>query len=290
MADSSLRRFCRLSLQPPSFDFPSKLLRMLDEAEKDGTEHIFSWFPNGKVFRVHKRAEFIKIVLPKYYYRINIRSFLRQLNLYGFQRVKEKTSPEYGAYFHPFFIRNEPELLVRLKRNLQSSSSATAKKDVSRKIASPPWGKQRVAKAKAMQSETTQLASSFPFYSTKALPANADRAIQNKKSYYLGCACLPGEVNEKLRPSCLSKSIVLQQRQRLLQEEVYPTVVASIVTGSSSLDQFKLIISMLLSDTSTAKEALLKQKDPDEITETCKSSQEIKDILSQLEPTPILEE
>jgi hypothetical protein len=96
---------------------------MLADAETEGNEHIFSWFPNGTSFRIHNRAKFISTILPKYYYRINVRSFLRQLNLYGFERETERSSPEFGAYRHKFFILADPSLSSSMKRTASSSTN-----------------------------------------------------------------------------------------------------------------------------------------------------------------------
>jgi hypothetical protein len=96
---------------------------MLADAETEGNEHIVSWLPGGRSFRIHNRAKFISTILPKYYYRINVRSFLRQLNLYGFDRETEQTSQEYGAYHHDYFIREHPGLSSRMKRTASSSST-----------------------------------------------------------------------------------------------------------------------------------------------------------------------
>jgi hypothetical protein len=93
------------------------LHKMLMDMEESGNDHILSWLPGGRSFRIHDRAEFTAKILPKYYSnRLQIRSFMRQLNLYGFERNIQKISDEFGAYTHPFFVRASPELCCLIVR------------------------------------------------------------------------------------------------------------------------------------------------------------------------------
>ena len=48
-------------------------------------------------------------LLPKYYRHHNYESFQRQLNMYGFKRLKGKRDG--GAYFHPMLRRNRKDLV-----------------------------------------------------------------------------------------------------------------------------------------------------------------------------------
>jgi hypothetical protein len=90
---------------------------MLSDSEADSNEHIFSWMPNGTSFRIHRRDEFIAKILPKYYHRVQIRSFMRQLNLYGFNRIDKKMmSKNFGAYSHDLFVRDNPALCAGMVR------------------------------------------------------------------------------------------------------------------------------------------------------------------------------
>jgi hypothetical protein len=74
------------------YEFPAKLQKMLAGSEADGHERIFSWLRNGISFRIQNHKELITTVLPKYYNRVNVRSFLKQVNLYGFKRETKRTS------------------------------------------------------------------------------------------------------------------------------------------------------------------------------------------------------
>ena len=41
-------------------------------------------------------------------------SFTRQLNLWNFQRIS--SGKDKGAYYHPNFVRDQPELMTKMKR------------------------------------------------------------------------------------------------------------------------------------------------------------------------------
>ena len=58
--------------------FPFRLNNMLNDAEAHGNDHIVSWMPDGKMFKVHKHKEFANIVMPLYCRHTRYKSFLRQ--------------------------------------------------------------------------------------------------------------------------------------------------------------------------------------------------------------------
>jgi hypothetical protein len=75
--------------------FPYTLYMLLENAERDGYESIVSWRPCGKAFKVIKRAEFMNQVLPRYFNQTKYKSFVRQLNLWGFSCLQD--GPERGS-------------------------------------------------------------------------------------------------------------------------------------------------------------------------------------------------
>jgi len=107
--------------------FPQKLYRMLEEAETNGMKDVVSFLPHGKVFVIHKPRKFVLDLIPKYFSTGRMSSFQRQLNLYGFRRVKG--GAEKGGYYHDFFFKGKPELCMKIKRKkarAKVSTSATA--------------------------------------------------------------------------------------------------------------------------------------------------------------------
>ncbi|KAL7533700.1 hypothetical protein ACHAWF_004596 [Thalassiosira exigua] len=66
--------------------FPAKLYGMLDEVESMGLSGAVSWLDNGRAFKIHDNDLFMKEVVPKFFKATKIRSFQRQLLLWGFHR------------------------------------------------------------------------------------------------------------------------------------------------------------------------------------------------------------
>lgn len=67
--------------------FPIKLHHCLAETKKEGLEHIVSWMPHGRAFKVHDKDAFVKSILPCFFSQSSYESFQRQLNLYNFTRI-----------------------------------------------------------------------------------------------------------------------------------------------------------------------------------------------------------
>ena len=102
--------------------FPSKLYTMLTDAEKLDFESIVSWQPNGKCFMVHDPSEFVEKVMSSYFKQTKYKSFQRQLNIYGFQRIA--SGPFEGSYCHPLFIRGMEDKCKQLVRRTSNDNNA----------------------------------------------------------------------------------------------------------------------------------------------------------------------
>lgn len=91
--------------------------------------NIAGWSEAGDNFVVKNVDQFAKEVLPQYFKHSNFSSFARQLNFYGFRKLKaepiltadfdEKTAT-YVRFFHEHFHRDKPDLLGRIKRATKS--------------------------------------------------------------------------------------------------------------------------------------------------------------------------
>jgi hypothetical protein len=96
--------------------FPYKLYHLLANVERHGSTHIVSFTPDGRAFKIHDPAAFMKDVAPDFFRQSHISSFVRQLNFYGFDRVSHGLNR--GAFAHPSFLRGRPELLNSIERQI----------------------------------------------------------------------------------------------------------------------------------------------------------------------------
>lgn len=101
----------RRSRRRVSRHFPVKLHALLDSNHH---EDVISWQPSGRSFIIHNPKEFVESVMPKYFRQTQLRSFQRQLNLYGFHRISEGF--DIGGYYHENFLRGAPDLCKGMKR------------------------------------------------------------------------------------------------------------------------------------------------------------------------------
>lgn len=98
--------------------FPWKLHEMLRSTASEGRDNIVSWLPHGTAFKVHNVPDFVSTILPLFFKQTKYKSFQRQLNLWGFERIQ--TGPEKGAYYHKQFIREDQSLCRHLTRQRAS--------------------------------------------------------------------------------------------------------------------------------------------------------------------------
>jgi len=106
----------RISMKQ-SNTFPFRLHEMLDAVAREGFEDIVSWIPGDKkAFKVHKPALFVQSIMPRFFSQTKYKSFQRQCNLWGFERLLH--GPEKGGYEHPdgFFVRGNTSLVNQMIR------------------------------------------------------------------------------------------------------------------------------------------------------------------------------
>ena len=77
------------------FQFPEKLYAMLETFGSDSDMNIvFSWLAHGRAFKINDEHHFIECIVPMFFKQTQIRSFYRQLLLWGFKR-----SDAIGAWY-----------------------------------------------------------------------------------------------------------------------------------------------------------------------------------------------
>ena len=114
----------------PRRQFPEKLYNMLELADAQGfgpSSNAISWLPNGRAFTVRDITVFVESIVPLFFRQSKMRSFAKQLNLWGFKRLNTRDSSH--TYCHECFVRGSPEelrFIIRVK--IKSKSNATQKK------------------------------------------------------------------------------------------------------------------------------------------------------------------
>jgi len=94
--------------------FPYRLHEMLSNVDAKHDSSIVSWLPDGKHFKVHDPRRFVESVIPSAFKQKSLKSFQRQLHLYGFQRVHEGVDK--GAYYHEKFRCDDRDLCLTITR------------------------------------------------------------------------------------------------------------------------------------------------------------------------------
>ncbi|CAD8101572.1 unnamed protein product [Paramecium primaurelia] len=96
------------------FSIPSFLTKIYDILENSNYQDIIQWYQDGTAFIIKKPYEFAKKVLPKYFKHNNYTSFVRQLNIYDFHKIKNELGKH--VFQHNFFQKEKKYLLCEIKR------------------------------------------------------------------------------------------------------------------------------------------------------------------------------
>jgi SHAQKYF class myb-like DNA-binding protein len=114
VVDHTYHDYSNYPVQDPvsKMSFPKKLHEILSNPE---FEHIISWMPHGRAWKLHCRDLFQTEVAPKYFHQEKFASFSRQLTGWGFKRLT-KQGPDFNSYYHQCFLRDRPDIVVLLKR------------------------------------------------------------------------------------------------------------------------------------------------------------------------------
>lgn len=93
------------------------LTKLFDIVSATTTDRCIAWTSRGDSFVISDPDGFARDILPTYFKHNNIRSFVRQLNTYGFRkRTNISSTDEHLEFFHEKFRRDQPALLMQIKR------------------------------------------------------------------------------------------------------------------------------------------------------------------------------
>lgn len=94
---------------------------MIDKSDPE----IATWAEDGQSFVVKNAELFATKVLPLYFKHSNFSSFARQLNFYGFRKLRsdpilnsnlDPQTANFVRFYHEHFQRDKPDLLQQIKR------------------------------------------------------------------------------------------------------------------------------------------------------------------------------
>jgi len=108
--------------------FPQRLYDMLEDAEQEGYSHLIGWSADGKSFKISYDDAKLSTnnkplveILQRRFNQTQFKSFLRQLQLYGFER--QFKGSRRGECKHPLFQRGHKQLLK--KKSIEDFQDAT---------------------------------------------------------------------------------------------------------------------------------------------------------------------
>jgi len=125
--------------------FLQKTYQMIDTCDPE----VCTWSDDGTTFVVKNVTLFESTVVPRYFKHSKFSSFVRQLNFYGFRKIKytnslridtEEETANFWRFKHGRFRRGRTDLLCQIKRNVSAPSSSASKKAPFLKVAAASCG------------------------------------------------------------------------------------------------------------------------------------------------------
>lgn len=200
--------------------FMSKLYLMMADREH---AKIVSWAPDGESFQISDTQAFQQEVIPKYFKHRNLKSFIRQLNLHDFKKIRPVESSK-GAhpevYRNRFFRKDQPSLLALIKRK-PPKQVPEMPKSVDETI------KELIEKNKLLEQKVTQIhhikKSSEPSNPQKAVE-EAMESFRNFKDSSKLPNCQQVEATAQIQKLCedfkAKMEEIIRQQGRMEEEEL----------------------------------------------------------------------
>ncbi|GAB5355301.1 hypothetical protein AAMO2058_000193400 [Amorphochlora amoebiformis] len=105
-------------------EFPSLVGKTYDMVDDPRTAHIICWAEDGNGFIVKNADAFCSKILPTYFRTKRFRSFVRNLNMYGFRSRKQAQEGVY-RFKHPQFRRGKKSYLSKIRKKTTQKSMLT---------------------------------------------------------------------------------------------------------------------------------------------------------------------
>lgn len=98
------------------FDKIPKFLRRLYRETSDPMNAYIVWSNDGERIRIVNKDKFIKHTLHTLSRTKEYSAFIRQLNIYGFVKMKSEKNDDIEEYYNCFFKKDQPSLMGFMKR------------------------------------------------------------------------------------------------------------------------------------------------------------------------------
>ncbi|KAI6747490.1 hypothetical protein HG530_015884 [Fusarium avenaceum] len=115
-------------------EFARKLYGMLEDP---ANQDVARWGKDGDTFIIVENEQLIRSILCKYFKHRNITSFIRQLNKYGFHKVRQTNDIDFMAdsapileFKHPSFIVGRQDDLCKIRLKAPASGRTQAGEDI----------------------------------------------------------------------------------------------------------------------------------------------------------------
>lgn len=105
-------------VETKNMPFPLKLHYIIEN------EPYIEWRSEGTMFEIMSMEDFVARVMPRHFRTASMSSFVRNLNYYGFRKIK--SGPGAGRHHHPDFQRNKLDQIKGMKRILKKPKRPTA--------------------------------------------------------------------------------------------------------------------------------------------------------------------
>ena len=97
--------------------FLLKLTQILNKTKYSSAIH---WSDDGKAIIISNINDFTNNVIPKYFKHCNYESFVRQLNMYNFHKLRSKRNQSEHVFQHELFTRDHTnEGIMNIKRKIK---------------------------------------------------------------------------------------------------------------------------------------------------------------------------
>mmetsp|Transcript_1119 Transcript_1119/g.2018 ORF Transcript_1119/g.2018 Transcript_1119/m.2018 type:complete len:465 (-) Transcript_1119:1353-2747(-) len=175
--------------------FLQKTYHMIDTCDPE----VATWSEDGNTFIVKDPDIFARDVIPQFFKHNNFSSFVRQLNFYGFRKIKnepiklskgtEEPDSKYWRFRHEYFLRGRPDLLCEIKKANHAQGADQEEVNALKKEVTQLRG-QLAAMQGDMEKVTDLMQRMYPRVGNDSTEQSMHPAAQNSLEYSYGSSVM----------------------------------------------------------------------------------------------------